>query len=142
MITSLDNLANPAVPNSSISSSSWQGTLNALPNPKAPHPSGTPQGIVTPTVTELPSGITAKLADLKSPVTKTRPLDKTQWEVVKKTNHVNQKDDAAGTSRESKDYKIINSVYFTPGCANPPNLNTTVLLDIAANISLLTPNAP
>ncbi|KAL7481808.1 hypothetical protein ACHAW6_007474 [Cyclotella cf. meneghiniana] len=42
----------------------------------------------------------------------------------------------------SKDYKIINSVYFTPGCANPPNLNTTTLLGTAANIPLLTPNAP
>ncbi len=49
---------------------------------------------------------------------------------------------AAGTSRETTDHKIINSVYFTPGCTNPPNLNTTILLDTVANISLLTPDAP
>ena len=66
MIASLDNLANRVVPNSSISSSSWQFTLNTLPNPKAPHPSGTPKGTVTPIVTMLTSGITAKLADLKN----------------------------------------------------------------------------
>ncbi|KAL7475163.1 hypothetical protein ACHAW6_001087, partial [Cyclotella cf. meneghiniana] len=41
----------------------------------------------------------------------------------------------------SKRYTIINSVSFTPGCANPSNLNTTTLLDTAANISLLTLNA-
>ena len=43
--------------------------------------------------------------------------------------------------RKEADYKIINSIYFTPGCTNPPNLNTT-LLDTTANISLLTPHVP
>ncbi|KAL7478349.1 hypothetical protein ACHAW6_004114 [Cyclotella cf. meneghiniana] len=47
-----------------------------------------------------------------------------------------------GTKRKEADYKIINSIYFTPGCTNPPNLTTTALLDTAANISLLTPHAP
>ncbi|KAL7476446.1 LOW QUALITY PROTEIN: hypothetical protein ACHAW6_006627 [Cyclotella cf. meneghiniana] len=37
---------------------------------------------------------------------------------------------------------MINSVYLTPGCANPPDLNNTALLDTTANISLLTPHAP
>ncbi|KAL7480576.1 hypothetical protein ACHAW6_006261 [Cyclotella cf. meneghiniana] len=142
MITTLDNLSNAEVqkndtverimPNSSASSSSWQDTLNALPSPKAPQYSGTPKGTVTTMGTKLTSGITAKLADTKSLVTKTRPIDKTQWEVCA----------PAGASRRNPDYKIINSVYFTPGCANPPNLNTTALLNTAANISLLTTNAP
>ncbi len=38
--------------------------------------------------------------------------------------------------------KLVNSVYLTPGCTNPPDLNTTALLDTTANISLLTPQAP
>ena len=49
---------------------------------------------------------------------------------------------AEGTGRKAADYKIINSIYFTPGCTNLPNSNNTTLLDTAANISLLTPHAP
>ena len=54
----------------------------------------------------------------------------------------NLKSAAAGTSSKTTNHKIINSVYFTPGCANPPDLHNTALLDTAANISLLTPHAP
>ncbi|KAL7477816.1 LOW QUALITY PROTEIN: hypothetical protein ACHAW6_003604 [Cyclotella cf. meneghiniana] len=49
------------------------------------------------------------------------------------------------SSRDRKnkaDYKIINSVYFTPGCTNPPSLKNTALLDTSANISRLIPDAP
>ncbi|KAL7481300.1 hypothetical protein ACHAW6_006980 [Cyclotella cf. meneghiniana] len=46
-----------------------------------------------------------------------------------------------GAIKRNPDNKIISSIYFIPGCANPPILNTTTLLDTAANISLLTSNA-
>ena len=83
-------------------------THNALPNPKAPQPiSGTQKGTTTPTVTELTSGITAKLADIKSLVAKTRPLNKIQWEVVKKTKHGNLKDDSAQQQGQVEKHKFI-----------------------------------
>ncbi|KAL7475158.1 LOW QUALITY PROTEIN: hypothetical protein ACHAW6_001084, partial [Cyclotella cf. meneghiniana] len=49
--------------------------------------------------------------------------------------------DAAGARKVVTD-KLVNSVYLTPGCTNPPDLNTTALLDTSANIFLLTPQAP
>ncbi|KAL7478867.1 hypothetical protein ACHAW6_004617 [Cyclotella cf. meneghiniana] len=83
----------------------------------------------------------AKLADTKSMGIKMIQLIKTQWAVTRTTKIGIQKADAGENSHKA-DNKIINSIYFTPGCTNPPNLDNTALLDTAANISLLTPTAP
>ncbi|KAL7477479.1 hypothetical protein ACHAW6_003285 [Cyclotella cf. meneghiniana] len=120
MITSLDILANAA------------DTHNALPNPKAPQPiSGTQKGTTTSMVTELTSGITAKLADIKSLVTNKRPLNKTQWEVVKKINLSNQMDVGVHQQGQIGEPKIIKYSIpsITPFCANPPDLITIAILD-------------
>ncbi|KAL7475799.1 LOW QUALITY PROTEIN: hypothetical protein ACHAW6_001699 [Cyclotella cf. meneghiniana] len=70
-------------------------------------------------------------------------LNKTQWVVSKTTKLGIQKADGALLQVSHKaDNKIINLIYFTPGCTNPPNLDNTALIDTAANISLLTPTAP
>jgi hypothetical protein len=37
---------------------------------------------------------------------------------------------------------LANNIYSTSGCANPSNLDTTALVDSAANVSLLNSNAP
>ena len=38
--------------------------------------------------------------------------------------------------------KLANNIYLQPGSANPPDINTTTLLDSSANISLLANGAP
>ncbi|KAL7477931.1 hypothetical protein ACHAW6_003712, partial [Cyclotella cf. meneghiniana] len=92
-----------------------------------PHSSGTPTAIVTPMTTKSLRH-NSKTCKSKMP--------------GRQDNATHQNMIGAGTSRETTNHKIINSVYFTPGCTNPSNLNTTALLDTAANIFLLTPNAP
>ncbi|KAL7482665.1 hypothetical protein ACHAW6_012248, partial [Cyclotella cf. meneghiniana] len=86
-----------------------------------------------------PLDTTAKLVGTKSMGIKMRQHDKTQWVVTKTTKLGNQKADAGDNKADNK---LVNSIYFTPGCTNPPNLDYTALLDTAANISLLTPTAP
>ena len=38
--------------------------------------------------------------------------------------------------------KLENNIYLQPGCANTPNINTTTLVDSAANVSFLANDAP
>ena len=38
--------------------------------------------------------------------------------------------------------KLTNNIYLQPGCANPPDINTTALVDSVANVSLLANGAP
>ena len=38
--------------------------------------------------------------------------------------------------------KLENNIYFQLGCANPPDINTTALVDSAANVLLLDNGAP
>ncbi|KAL7475324.1 hypothetical protein ACHAW6_001245 [Cyclotella cf. meneghiniana] len=127
MITSLDIFANAMVQKNN--------TVDPLPNPKVQQPDGTPKETVTPLVTELASGTTAKLADTKSLNIKMMPQTKTRWEAAKKRNLGGIKDHGAHQQGlvEKTYYKIINSIYLTPGCANPPHLQATAFLHTAAN---------
>ena len=38
--------------------------------------------------------------------------------------------------------KLANTIYLQPSCANLPNINTTALVDSAANVLLLANDAP
>ena len=38
--------------------------------------------------------------------------------------------------------KLAKNIYLQPGCANPPDINTTALVDSAVNVSLLANDAP
>ncbi|KAL7481609.1 hypothetical protein ACHAW6_007288 [Cyclotella cf. meneghiniana] len=146
MITSFDNLANAAVQKNNaverlvMANTQLTDTVTKLQDDNTKLLSviehmtdGTSKDTVTPMVTEFTSGTTAKHAD-----TKTGHEDHA---TCKNTMGDSQDNNCSGASRQTTDYKIINYIYLTPGCTNPPDLHTPALLDTAANISLLTTNA-
>ncbi|KAL7480207.1 hypothetical protein ACHAW6_011041 [Cyclotella cf. meneghiniana] len=156
MITSLDNLANAAVQKNDtverlvLANKLLMDTVAKLQGDNAKlladlgtliaHQNGTPKDTVILMAIASPLDTTAKLAGTKSMGIKMRQRDKTRWVVTKTTKQGNQKADAG--DRNNADNEIVNLIYFTPGCTNPSNLDYTVLLDTAANISLLTPTEP